>query len=193
MRNAVARVKTSFDYPLVVNRLRVPGYAGSLGLTFCPGKKAESMLDQGTWNRQLSVDIEQIVAWGATTLVSLIEGEEFTALGVEELPVCAAQAGLDWMHLPIRDSDVPGALFLRQWDSAGRHIHSVLQAGDNVVLHCRGGLGRTGLVAAQVLIEVGVPPVVAIRKVRKARPNTIENKRQEDYLLSLGPLHGGRE
>jgi ADP-ribosyl-[dinitrogen reductase] hydrolase len=188
MRNAAARVKTSFDYPLVINRLRVPGYPGSLGLTFCPGKKASSLLDGSYWNRQLSVDIEQIVSWGATTLVSLIEVEEFAALGVQELPACAGQAGLDWLHLPIEDGGVPDALFEREWKSAGPYIHSTLQRGGNVVLHCRGGLGRTGLVAAKVLIEAGLPPVVAIRKVRKARPNTIENKRQEDYLLGLKPL-----
>jgi ADP-ribosyl-[dinitrogen reductase] hydrolase len=192
MRNAAARVKTSFDYPLVINRLRVPGYSGCLGLTFCPGKKASSLLDGSYWNRQLHVDIEQIVNWGASTLVSLIEVEEFAALGVEELPACAEQAGLAWLHLPIKDAGVLSAVFEREWQSASHYIHSALQHGGNIVLHCRGGLGRTGVVAAKVLIEAGLPPVVAIRKVRKARPNTIENKRQEDYLLGLGPLDGGR-
>ena len=192
MRNAAARVKTSFDYPLVINRLRVPGYSGCLGLTFCPGKKATSLLDGSSWKRQLHVDIEHIVNWGASTLVSLIEVEEFVALGVEELPACAKHAGLAWMHLPIKDGDVPNAKFEREWQSAGPYIHSRLQRGGNIVFHCRGGLGRTGVIAAKVLIEAGMAPVVAMRKVRKARPNTIENKRQEDYLLGLGPLDGGR-
>ena len=200
MRNTVAREsaresareKTSFDYPLVINRLRVPGCTGSLGLTFCPGKKAPSLLDRSYWNRQLDVDIEGLLAWPTALLVSLLQEHEFAQLKVPALPGRVQQAGIAWLHLPIVDGGVPDRQFESEWSSAGPDIYNLLQGGSNVVLHCRGGLGRTGVVAAQLLIEAGTPAAIAIRQVRKARPNTIENKDQEGYLLGLGPSVGVR-
>ena len=61
----------------------------------------------------------------------------------------------------------------------------------DIVLHCRGGLGRTGTVAAKLLFEYGEHPERAINLVREARrdeharKNTIENKIQEGYIRSL--------
>ncbi len=54
-----------------------------------------------------------------------------------------------------------------------------------VLLHCRGGLGRTGVVAARLLMEFGVPVKDAVRTVRAARPGTIETSAQERYLRDL--------
>ena len=45
--------------------------------------------------------------------------------------------------------------------------------------HCRGGLGRAGMISARLLVESGVEPEVAIAKVRAARPGAIETREQE--------------
>jgi ADP-ribosyl-[dinitrogen reductase] hydrolase len=55
----------------------------------------------------------------------------------------------------------------------------------NIVIHCKGGLGRTGTIAARLLIEFGADATNAIQSVRKARPGAIENNLQEYYVLSL--------
>ena len=58
----------------------------------------------------------------------------------------------------------------------------MIKQGDNVLVHCRGGLGRSGTIAALLLIEFGVPNDQAIIKVRNARPGAIDIAEQEEYV-----------
>ena len=60
--------------------------------------------------------------------------------------------------------------------------------GGRAVVHCKGGLGRAGTIAARILIETGTAPAEAIRQVRGARgKDAIENARQERHVLALAP------
>lgn len=45
-----------------------------------------------------------------------------------------------------------------------------------------GGLGRAGTIAARLLVELGIESATAIAKVRKVRPDAIENSRQERFV-----------
>jgi hypothetical protein len=38
-----------------------------------------------------------------------------------------------------------------------------LNAGENILVHCRGGLGRAGMIAARSLVETGVDPEDAMK------------------------------
>ncbi|MFZ2417366.1 MAG: tyrosine-protein phosphatase [Smithellaceae bacterium] len=51
-----------------------------------------------------------------------------------------------------------------------------------ILIHCRGGIDRTGTVAAQLLVELGMPHEKAIKAVRAARYGTIETRDQERYV-----------
>jgi len=69
-------------------------------------------------------------------------------------------------RLPIRDYGVPqGADRFRQTAGA---IADTLRRGGCVAMHCRAGIGRTGLMAQAVLIELGVPPGQATDQVARA-------------------------
>lgn len=57
-----------------------------------------------------------------------------------------------------------------------------LKNGEKIFVHCRGGLGRTGTLAARLLIESGLAPEIAIGEVRKARNGAVETIAQEEYL-----------
>jgi len=64
-------------------------------------------------------------------------------------------------------------------------------AGEAIVIHCRGGLGRTGIVAARLLVEFGEAPEGALFRVRRARAGTVENRLQEGYVRGLARLQDG--
>jgi ADP-ribosylglycohydrolase len=91
---------------------------------------------------------------------------------------------MEWYHLPIPDLKAPRADFERRWTYSGHVLRRTLRAGGRVLIHCRGGRGRTGLVAARLLVEFGCSPPEAIRQVRAARQGAIETSEQEQYVLN---------
>lgn len=166
--------------PLRIDRLTLP-CGGTVGLTHCPGRNHR---DAGgrLWARSLAADLAAVRAWPASMLVSLIEDQEFARLGVADLGQAARSSGLAWCHLPIEDMHPPGDRFEKAWRGWSERINQVLGRGEGIVLHCAGGLGRSGTVAALLLIDRGVSASDAIRLVRAARPGAIETASQEGYL-----------
>jgi ADP-ribosyl-[dinitrogen reductase] hydrolase len=69
---------------------------------------------------------------------------------------------------------------------AGEKLRSILRRGLDVLVHCRGGLGRAGTIAARLLVELGMEPTKAIASVRAVRPGAIETSDQEIFVLSIG-------
>jgi len=177
-------VRTSSDSPLQIAEVAVPGGVGIIGITLCPGKKDA----YAGWDRDLAADIAAIKAWGAGAIVTLIEREEFTLLEVPDLPDKVREYGMEWYHLPIRDLSAPSRSFEKAWSLDGPRLCAMLGDGKRVLVHCRGGLGRAGTVAAKLLIECGVAPTEAIALVRRARPGAIETSEQEAYVKSSVPM-----
>lgn len=173
--------RTSLTHPLQIQSVVAPGCAGRIGMTLCPGKKQRNALT-GDWDRDLDEDLSTIVAWGSRVLVSLMEKHEFERFGVAALPELATVHGLEWIHLPIPDGSIPTQIFETAWAIQGQLLKERVLAGEHIVLHCRGGLGRTGMMAARLLVELGVGPTAAIQQVRAARPGTIETPAQERYV-----------
>lgn len=174
-------IKTSDTHPLRIDSVQLPYVNGIIGMTFCPGKKGASLFS-GTWGRDLAKDFATLCDWGTNALVTLIEGHEFGILGVPDFGEKVENVPFKWFHLPIIDASVPDCRFEQSWRHTGNEIRGILASGGKVVLHCRGGLGRTGLLAARLLVEFGVEPDEAIKQVRKARPGAIETSEQEKHI-----------
>lgn len=164
-----------------IDNVRAPG-GGRIGLTACPGIAAA--LDSENRRGALDADLAAIVAWRARALVTLVEPFELTLLGVEELGARAAAQGLAWWHLPVIDGTAPGTAFEPRWSETGPALHRRLDADERIVVHCHAGMGRSGAVAARLLVERGVPPEQAIITVRRARPGAIENDEQVRWVLA---------
>jgi ADP-ribosyl-[dinitrogen reductase] hydrolase len=179
--------KTSTSHPLRIDSVAVPGVGGRIGLTFCPGKK-QSAAQSGAWDRSLDDDLKVIKAFDAVALVTLMPDTELQSLRVHphQIRDKASELSIEWYQLPIPDAGIPDNSFEELWADAGPSLDALLKAGLNIVIHCKGGLGRTGTVAARLLIEFGLDPQMAIQSVRKARPGSIENALQEKYVLSCG-------
>jgi len=173
--------KTSVTHPLQIAEVTAGAGFGRIGITFCPGKSGPSLFG-GRWCRDLGIDLDAIRDWGAATVISLIEDHEFELLGVPQLGAEVRSRFMQWLHLPIRDVSVPDAAFEGEWTVAGEALRSQLRHGFDVLVHCRGGLGRAGTIAARLLVELGIDPSRAIELVRSARPGAIETSEQERYL-----------
>ena len=182
------RVKTSFSDPLRIAVVAAGCKFGRIGVTFCPGKydPEGGKYDGGAWwDRDLAVDLDVIRDWGAAAVVTLLRPEELTLLRVEHLGEEVLRREMRWFHLPIVDVSIPDEQFEQEWDIAGRELLSILDSSQDVLVHCRGGLGRAGTIAARLLVELGIDPSEAITNVRAVRPNAIETYEQENYVLSL--------
>lgn len=126
---------------------------------------------------------------GATLVLSLITVPEMLELGLGALAETCAAQNLQWWHAPIADRQAPDPAFDRWWHAHAPALHALLDTGGGVALHCWGGRGRTGTIAARILLERGLPVGEAIRQVRACRPGAIETEAQERYLLGL-PVTG---
>ena len=180
------RIRTSASHPLLIAEVAAGAGGGVVGITFCPGKSGPSLWGPH-WQRDLAADIDVIARWGASAVVTLIEEHEFERLGVVGLGAAVRARDMVWHHLPIVDVRPPAEPFERQWQDVGPTLRSALRSGQRVVVHCRGGLGRAGTVAARLLVEMGMAPSDAIGRVRAVRPGAIQTRAQQEYVLKTRP------
>ncbi|TPG49532.1 phosphatase [Roseomonas nepalensis] len=176
-------MRTSRTHPLRIAALPCPG-GGTLGITFCPGKW-QATAATGAWARDLEADVGAIAEWGASRVVTLVTAAELRALRVPGLGEAVAARGMAWRHLPIEDFSVPTPAWEAAWAAERGALHAALDRGEAVLVHCKGGLGRAGLVASRILVERGAAPREAIAAVRAARPGAVETAEQERHVLSL--------
>ncbi|WP_165078555.1 MULTISPECIES: cyclin-dependent kinase inhibitor 3 family protein [unclassified Desulfovibrio] len=165
-------------------RITSPASCPQLGLSICPGK-VDPWAYSGPCARNLGEDVETVRQWGAAHIVTLLEPDELEYLQVTGLGEEVRKAGMAWHHWPVMDGS---ALRTRHgaradpWREECALLLRALERGEKIFIHCRGGLGRTGTLAARLLMGRGLEPEAAIREVRAARPGAIETEEQEDYL-----------
>ncbi len=82
--------------------------------------------------------------------------------------------------------------FEDQWTYSGTRLRDLLVKGEKIVIHCLGGLGRTGTIAGRLLVEFGASPNEAIRVVRSARIGTIETRKQEEHVKNCKQMPSAR-
>jgi ADP-ribosylglycohydrolase/protein-tyrosine phosphatase len=181
------RIRTSLTHPLRIDAVSPRGVAGSIGMTLCPGKIQRNAVT-GEWRRDLREDLAVIKAWGATAVLNLLTDTEMRELGVPQLEDPVTQRGMDYFHLPIEDGGVPDGEAENRWSEIGACLRDYLKQGHNVLIHCKGGLGRTGTMAARLLVELGSSSKEAVKEVRNARPGAIENSLQEQYIHRQLPV-----
>lgn len=169
--------------PLMIDTVKVPSLPGLIGISSCPGMNTFSTLD--LYDDRIENDLQSIKNWGASVIVTLLEVRELAMLGIADLPVKALSMNILWLHLPIRNMGLPDESFEESWKWAGPRLLKLLSEGQRVFIHCKEGVGRSGVVAARLLIESGADPATAMKIVRKARPGSLMLNSQEEYCHSL--------
>lgn len=148
---------------------------GRVALASCPGR-----LDLGSTLRD---DLDRLAAQEIRTVVSLVEDREMEFYGAFGLRAAVREAGLRSIHFPMVDTQPPGDLFAAR--SLCIQLLGWLGEGENTLIHCIGGWGRSGTVAASLLTHQGYDAAAAINLVRRARsPRCVESRAQESFVHS---------
>ena len=129
----------------------------------------------------------EVRAWkemGFEVVVSLLMRDEMDELGLADEADLSRAQGLQFCEFPIPDLGIPKS------SAAARqlvdNLRSDLDVGKQIAIHCRQGIGRSGLIAAGVLIVSGVEPELAISQVSAARGLSVpETAEQREWVLEL--------
>lgn len=147
------------------DRLHIPDQAGSLLFTPCPGTKETS----------LASALETLHQAGAVSVISLMPLAELEQNGAGDIAAQCNALGLEWFHLPVADEQAPQSDFDLAWMASKDRLLALLTSGQSAAIHCKGGSGRTGLIAARILMAKGVPRASAISLVQALRPKAIQH------------------
>ncbi|MFN3260353.1 MAG: protein-tyrosine phosphatase family protein [Pikeienuella sp.] len=118
-----------------------------------------------------AADFAAIRSWRPDAALTLIsEGE------LSRRPDLSEGFGAAWLHLPIPDFGTPDEA---DWAGFAPRLHALLDGGGRLLIHCRAGLGRTGMIAARLLAERGES--APVETIRAARPGAVETAAQAAF------------
>jgi protein-tyrosine phosphatase len=134
---------------------------------------------------------EEIAAWRGIevdTVLSLLTPDEEKDLDLNDERQQVQRLGMKFLSLPIPDRQVPASQ--SQVTATLEKLDADLSAGKNVVIHCRQGIGRSGLLAACLLITKGLSSGAAVDTLSATRgvpiPETLEQRQWIDrYAASF--------
>ena len=143
-----------------------------LGVTILPGRK--------DYSRSLDEDLKELKLQGIDVIIPLLTQDEMERYGVPDLIDKYNNANFEVKQLPINDQKSPNP---GEVNEIIEYINRKFDDGKNVLVHCVGGLGRSGLIAACYLKYLGLSSENAIKAVRESRsPRAIETKEQEEFV-----------
>jgi protein-tyrosine phosphatase len=118
----------------------------------------------GEW---LLEELKDIADQGISTVGSLLEPQEVRKLDLTAEAQLCDELGMEFISFPIRDRSTPSRK--KDVEQFAEKLASSIKAGEAVVIHCRAGIGRTGVIAACVLHHLGAPFASHFRMLSKAR------------------------
>jgi len=154
----------------VIHALHVGG--GTLALAPLPGSAGD-----------YASDLSHIRDWKPALVISLTEAAERTVAGASGFGADLQDTGTRWIAFPVPDFSVPSPDQHMEWRSASHAARAALNGGGRVMIQCRGGCGRSGMVALRLMIETGETPNAALRRLRAVRPCAIETEAQMAWAL----------
>jgi protein-tyrosine phosphatase len=115
---------------------------------------------------------------GIKQIVSLLEKHEEYEVGLQNEKALAEKNGMEYLSYPIKDRGLPSSA--SKFGEFTKSIYHQIAGGKNTVIHCRAGIGRTGVVAAGILLHCGFEAEEAFNLISKKRgvqvPDTEEQR-----------------
>lgn len=155
---------------------------GNVLLSSCPGKKVRLTLpipanqsNRSSISRDVYLDLERAATspdFSARAVICCLDDVELAALGAPwpEYAAAASRLGLTVFRLPVSEGFAPDSVELLD-DLLSQVILNFTLKGANVLCHCRGGVGRAGLVGVVWWLKMGfagdlstTPPAVMLEK-----------------------------
>jgi protein-tyrosine phosphatase len=138
---------------------------------------------------------DEISSWfesGIRHVVSLLEDHETRELGIAEEAELCSKNGITYHAFPIVDRGVPATIV--EAKELFQKIALLVALGEPVYVHCRAGIGRSGLVTAGVLVHLGVPFESAFAMLSAARRLQVPDTQSQiewtcSYAKRLGVDH----
>lgn len=150
-----------------------------------PGRLAVAARPRGgDW---LEDDVARWKHAGVDAVVSLLTEQEERDLDLRDEAATVRQKGIEFISLPIPDRQVPSSE--AEFAQGLEKISKTLGRRKSAVVHCRQGIGRSGLVAACLFVAAGLSPEMAVKKVSTARgvpvPETAEQREWIDHFAAV--------
>ncbi|SDH79008.1 Dual specificity phosphatase, catalytic domain [Actinokineospora alba] len=134
---------------------------------------------------RLADELNSLVDAGIEILVCAMPEDERELAGLDREAELAVGAGLTFVAIPITDFSVPDHAEVRP---ALVGLADRLSAGANIAVHCWGGIGRSSLLAAAILVLTGVTAENAWARVESARGRPVpETAEQRNWITLLDP------
>jgi len=158
---------------------------GRIGAGIVPGKQYDGWT--GLWHRDLDEDLRVLRdVHKVQRVVSLMEDFEYERCNCVNLFDIAPHYGIGVDWFPVKDMYIPRPGKQRSYRLHIDRTLGALREGRNVLVHCRGGLGRTGTYIACLLVQNGMNAQQAILATRAARPGAIERGCQVNFVRTWG-------
>lgn len=129
--------------------------------------------------------VDEVSAWrkaGVARVVSLLTPAESRELDLESERAACLAAGIDFVTLPVPDRGLPPSELAFQ-DMANQLFDS-MEFGATILVHCRQGIGRAGLMTAAILAMGGLDATSALSAVARARGRPVpDTEEQREWLV----------
>ena len=126
--------------------------------------------------------IATLSAVGIGRVVSLLEPAESSMLGLDDEARTVVANGMQFASFPISDFGLPSSV--KETASLCAEMYQQLTAGTNILLHCRAGVGRSGLMAAAIMLQGGFDPEQAFKQISNLRGASVpETAEQREWLI----------
>ncbi len=146
--------------------------------TFNNGSLSAMAMPEAT---ALESDLLTLKNVGIDKILCLLEETESQQLGLRDQPSLAEKAGIEFQRFPIPDYGVPDFLDLQVQIT---QILKDLENGKHLLVHCRGGVGRTGLICCCAMVTTGLNVPDAISLVTEKRGTQVpETPAQIDMII----------
>ncbi len=130
--------------------------------------------------RSLAAVFRELSARDVSKLVSLLTDDDMAALDLVEEASAAGAQGIEFIRFPVVDFGLPDPELLRAEVS---RLCEALRQGESIAIHCRAGIGRTGVLASCILKGLGYASEDAMAHVAAARRVSIpDTEAQREFI-----------